>query len=307
MWKHFLSAILLVFLIGILIDCPRSEKLIGVSLPDKAPVTLKPYGKLSFSPIDESSGLVKSRLWPNVFWTHNDAGDGPRIFPVKRDGSIIQPEWAEEYAGIMVSDAVNVDWEDVATDNDGNLIIGAFGNNSNTRRDLAIYLVKEPFPSQTIATRVGLKIPFFYPDQESIPPRNRNFDAEAVFWAKGKIYILTKHRSDNYTKLYRFDAVDPFKPNPLTLIGKFDIKGMVTGADATPDGNRLAVLTYGAVWLFEVSGSSDEYFNGKISWLPIKAKQCEGICFDGNNLIISNEQRDLFELPIDSLIAVKDR
>ncbi len=306
MWKHFLFATLLVFLIGNLIGCHGSEKLIRVTLPERDPITLTPYGRLSFSPINESSGLVKSRLWPNVFWTHNDSGDEPRIFPVERDGSIIKPEWAEEYAGIMVSDAVNIDWEDVATDNDGNLIIGAFGNNGNTRRDLAVYLVKEPFPSQIIATRISLKIPFYYPDQESFPPRNQNFDAEAVFWAKGKLYILTKHRSDNYTKLYRFDTMDPLKPNPLTLIGKFDIKGMVTGADVTPDGNRLAVLTYNAVWLFEVSGSSDEYFNGRISWLPIGAKQCEGICFDGNKLIISNEQRDLFELPIDSLIKVKD-
>jgi len=306
MWKHFLCVISFVILIGNLTACHRSEKLISVSLPDKAPVTLTPYGNLSFSPINESSGLVKSRLWSNVFWTHNDSGDEPRIFPVKRDGSILKPEWAEEYAGIKIGDAVNIDWEDIGTDNDGNLIIGAFGNNANTRRDLAIYLVKEPFPSQTIATRVSLKIPFYYPDQESIPPKNRNFDAEAVFWAKGKIYVLTKHRSDNFTKLYRLDSMDPFEPNPLTLIAIFDIKGQVTGADASPDGNRLAVLTYSAVWLFEVSGSSDEYFNGKITWLPIEAKQCEGICFDGNKLMISNEQRDLFELPIDSLIVIRD-
>ncbi len=306
MWKRFSSVIFLVLLLGNLTNCRRSEKVISVSLPDKAPVTLVPYGNLSFSPIDESSGLVKSRLWHNVFWTHNDAGDEPRIFPVKRDGRIIKPEWAEEYAGVKVPDAVNIDWEDIATDNDGNLIIGAFGNNSNTRRDLGVYLIKEPFPSQAIATRISLKIPFYYPDQESIPPKNKNFDAEAVFWAKGKIYIFTKHRGDDFTKLYRLDSMNPFKPNPLPSIGVFDIKGQVTGADASPDGNRLAVLTYNAVWLFEVSGPSDEYFNGKILWLPIEAKQCEGICFDGNKLIISNEQRDLFELPIDNLIVVKE-
>ncbi|MCK4386211.1 MAG: hypothetical protein KAW52_08115, partial [candidate division Zixibacteria bacterium] len=173
MWKHFLCVISFVILIGNLTACHRSEKLMSVSLPDKAPVTLAPYGNLNFSPINESSGLVKSRLWSNVFWTHNDSGDEPRIFPVKRDGGVIKPEWAEEYAGIKIGDAVNIDWEDIATDNDGNLIIGAFGNNGNTRRDLAVYLVKEPFPSQAIATRIGLKIPFYYPDQESIPPKNR--------------------------------------------------------------------------------------------------------------------------------------
>ena len=48
------------------------------------------------------------------------------------------------------------------------------------------------------------------------------------------------------------------------------------------------------------------YFTGKISWLPIVAKQCEGICFDGETILISNEQRDLFELSTDQLIVVKN-
>ena len=100
--------------------------------------------------------------------------------------------------------------------------------------------------------------------------------------------------------------MDPSVINPLTKLGIFDTRGMVTGADATSDGNKLAVLTFNSVWLFEVEGNSDDYFRGRISWLPIQAKQCEGICFDGNNLVISNEQRDLFELAFSKLIVVKE-
>ncbi|MFB0564179.1 MAG: hypothetical protein ACETWK_00700 [Candidatus Aminicenantaceae bacterium] len=306
MKKHFLALLVIIFLIGNFFIHPQSEKVIRVSLPDKSPVELTPYAKLDFPLITESSGLVKSRLWPDVFWTHNDHGNEARIFPVRRDGSIIKAKWGEDYSGVLVVDGVNIDWEDIATDNDGNLIIGAFGNNSSTRRDLAFYIIREPYPLYTLITRISKKIQFYYPDQDGFPPSKENFDAEACFWSRGKIYILSKHRSDTFTTLYRLDSMDPFDLNPLTILGTFDSKGMVTGADATPDGNRLAVLTFNSVWLFEVSDSSDDYFNGKISWLPIIAKQCEGICFDGNTLIISNEQRDLFELPLDNLIVVKE-
>ena len=94
------------------------------------------------------------------------------------------------------------------------------------------------------------------------------------------------------------------KINPITRIGTFEIDGMVTAADASIDGNKLAVLTYDNVWLFEVE-DDDDFFNGKISWLAIKAKQCEAICFDDEDtLIITNEQMEIFKLPISELIQV---
>ncbi len=70
-----------------------------------------------------------------------------------------------------------------------------------------------------------------------------------------------------------------------------------------PVEEKLVVLTYNNVWLFEAENG--DYFNGKISWLPIKAKQCEAICFDDDDtLIITNEQMELFELSISELIKV---
>ena len=80
---------------------------------------------------------------------------------------------------------------------------------------------------------------------------------------------------------------------------------MVTAADVSEDGKTLVVLTYNNVWLFEVKNESDNYFRGKISWLPIQANQCEGICLVDKTILISNEQKELFELSLDELIVVK--
>jgi hypothetical protein len=64
------------------------------------------------------------------------------------------------------------------------------------------------------------------------------------------------------------------------------------------------VLTYNSIWLFE--SETGDYFHGKISWLPIKAKQCEAVCFDDDEtLIITNEQKELFEVTLDMLIEIK--
>ena len=280
----------------------------SVSLPGKKPVVLKPYGRLGGLACIEPSGLVKSRVWENIYWSHNDSEDEPRIFPVRREGSVVESRRYNLLEGIVIPDAVNVDWEDIATDNAGNLIIGDFGNQGgNDRRDLVLYIINEPSPTQR-KTCVKSRIFFSYPDQKKIPDDILNFDAEALFWTNERLYILTKHRSNTYTKLYRLDSIVPDKVNPLTLLDTFDIRGQVTGADVTPDGKKLAVLTYTAIWLFEVYIESDAYFDGRISWLPIDIGQCEAICFDGDNLIISSNEQggDFYEIPLENLILVKE-
>ncbi len=305
MKQRWLIVFLLILLLGKDTECQRQTNPVGISLPQKSPVVLTPYATIHSDLINESSGLVKSWSQQDVYWTHNDGGDEACIFALKRDGHLIQPSTSQSYLGIRIRNAENVDWEDITADNHGNLIIGDIGNNDNIRTDLAVYWVKEPDPHTAALGIAETKISFYYPDQKGFPPAHKDFDAEAIFWAKEKLYLLTKRRSDNQTALYRFDALMPNTANPLTLMGVFACQGKVTAADATPDGNRLAVLTYNAVWLFEVPDSSDNYFAGKIFWLPIFAKQCEGICFDGDQLLICNEQKELFPLPLDQLILVK--
>jgi len=201
---------------------------------------------------------------------------------------------------------VNVDWESITTDDKGNLYIGDIGNNSSTRRDLCIYVVDEPYPSQTVVTSTKKKIFYYYPYQTKIPSKKNDYDAEAMFWKKGKLYILTKHHSDTYTTLYRLDSMNPLTKNPATLVSEFNIQGQVSGADISPDGMKLAVLVYDAVWIFETDEESDDYFNGRVSWLPIKVEHCEAICLDGNELIIINEKGKLFKLAENDLVVVKE-
>ncbi|MDB2499399.1 hypothetical protein N9X40_00930 [bacterium] len=279
-------------------------------LPSANPIPMKLVGKMNFAPIVESSGIVRSKLWPDWLWTHNDSGDSARIFAVRKSGTIIKPTWAaDNYQGLEIKEAANIDWEDIATDESGNLIIAACGNNSNARRDLAIYVFPEPNATQVIATRTFHRYDFIYPDQLDFPPLDNNYDCEAIFFARGKIYILTKHRADTHTKLYRFDSLDPIGMNVPTMIGEFDVQGRVTGADVSEDGTRLAVLTYRHVWLFKSDRKKDNYFEGSVYWAPLNTlatKNCESLCFwDEDSLLIGNEERELYEIKASDLLELQ--
>ena len=95
----------------------------AAELPSAKPVPMKLVGKLNFKPITESSGIVRSKLWPDWIWTHNDSGDSARIFAVLKSGNIVKPsQLGNNYKGIEIKDAVNIDWEDITTDESGNII-----------------------------------------------------------------------------------------------------------------------------------------------------------------------------------------
>jgi hypothetical protein len=303
--RRVLSGILGVPLVFTLFGAESTMK--RVTLPDVKPVEFKPYAQLEIPANREPSGIVKSRLWPDVYWAHNDSGDGPRIFAMHRDGRMYPSERDGAAHGVRIPDAVNVDWEDIATDDQGRLIIGDFGNSeSNTRRDLCLYFIEEPHPSAGY-TSVSKKVFFRYPDQTEVPSPVRNFDAEALFYAHGHAYILTKHRSDKGTTLYRLDSEEPGRVHVLTRLESFDTRDQVTGADVSADGKRLAVLTYTGIWVFDAR-EKEKWFDGAIRWLPTEDEEAEAITLDGDRLIIAADEGDgdLYDVPISSLRVVRE-
>jgi hypothetical protein len=291
----------------------------SIDLPDVAPVRLKPIGQLEPNANIEPSGMVRSRTWEGVYWTHNDSGDGPRIYAHDRTGRIIHDGTGPRNEGILIPDAVNVDWEDMTIDNLGHLIIGDVGNRDiNTRRDFCLYWIMEPHPATSRATTFR-RVFFTYPDYphfSQLPAAVRNFDCEGIFWANGKVYIITKNRSDTHTSLYRLDAEKPHELNVLTYLDTFAIGGRTTAADATPDGSKLVITTYTAIWLFEVEPGRDNYFDGRISWLPIdtwvagermQSGQNEAACIDGDHILLSSGEGigNLYEVLLSDLIPVR--
>ncbi len=284
----------------------------ALELPKIAPVALTPLASLEGPPgTGEVSGIVPSRQWPGVFWVHNDSGDETRIYPVSRDGKLFKSARGVDKPGVLIGGVINSDWEDIALDASGRVIIGDVGNNSNGRRDLALHYVVEPEPTAGFS---GLLKSVFvrYPEQKTWPAAKDdfNYDCEGIFTKGDTVYFVTKRRSDTLTRLYRLDNPKPGEVNVLTAVADVDVRGRATGSDATPDGKRLVVLTYDALWMFEAkTPGGDDWFAGKVWWMPFKdVKGAEGVCFDGpDNILIAAEEGagKLYAVPVEKLTRVR--
>ena len=259
---------------------------------------LKPDGQISPSLVTECSGLVQSLRYGGIFWALGDGGSGAAIVPVTADGKL-----ARGWAGpVAVTGCKNYDWEDLALDDRGNLIIADVGNNSGRRKQLMLHFTPEPRPGvRSVVPTRSLRV--HYADQKEASP---DYDCEAVFSAGGSIYLLTKHRSDKRTRLYRLDGDSPKRSNPLTLVDSFEIGGMVTAADASPNGKMVAVLTYTALWVFDYDRASGSIFRKAVRKTPIFAWQAEAVAWDGNDsLVVGNEQGQLFRMALADMETVR--
>lgn len=263
-----------------------------------------PHGSF---PGHENSGIVRSRQFADLFWLHNDSGDEPRVYPIRANGEDYQAARAAERMGVLLGGAINIDWEDITVDSAGNLILADVGNNRNDRRDLMFYLIPEPAPSAaraTYLTRYFVR----YPDQPSYPApeSQKNFDCEAVFTIGETIYLLSKNRSDTQSTLYRLDDPKSDQINLLTKLQTLNLGAQVTGADASVDGKRLAILTYKAIWLFEREKLEAPFFTGRVRWAPYELEQAEAICFqDDQTLKITDEASGmLYDVKIEQLYGL---
>ncbi len=304
-WKECLVRFLL-FVAVLLLGAPSSAAP-PQSLPPADPLPLTFVARLPPGAAKESSGIIQSRRRPDLLWTHNDSGDEPRLYPLHRNGSPYRSTARPDVPGVLIENATNVDWEDIATFDDGTLIVSDMGNNKNQRLDLGLYLVDEPDPTADRSTPAQ-RIPVRFPDQTEFPPpkNNLNFDCEALFTVGRTLHMLTKHRSDSRTKLYRLDDPRPEQMNTLTYLADFDAGGMVVAADCDPAGKRLLMLTYQKVWLFERDDLETPFFQGRISARSFFLPQCEAICFSGDDTaLLTDEIADsLFEFKLSELRPV---
>ena len=274
---------------------------------------------VSHPALGEMSGLSASS-YPGVYWVHNDSGDEARIFAIRANAEVVVPRVirhlfpersTDDWPGYAIDNAWQYDWEAMAL-SEGVLYLADVGNNDNARRDLGVYVVSEPNPEYVTKTRALKFVPIRYPDQSHYPADQWHFDCEAVFAAGGRLYFLTKHRQPGQalswepgTKLYRLDGLRTDRENVLKLIDRHDGVTLPTGADLSPDGRHLAVLTYTHLWVFDKPRRGDRWLQGTARVLALdreQVKQNEAIAWENERtLLMTNEQREIFRISVDAL------
>ncbi len=239
----------------------------------------QPTGRYTHTAIRESSGIVASRQFEGVYWTLNDSGNPGVLYATKRNGELIRE--------IKVNGLRNFDWEALGIDEKGQIWIGDIGNNSRMRFDLSVSVLKEPNPYTESEADVIVKYPYKYPD--------KNVDAEGLFIADGIPYIVSKEQQN--AVLYRFPELNADTKQVLERIGELAEAKLVTGAGISEDGKRLVVCTYSSLWVYQnTTGNLTEMIQAQ-PWVLQHNFEGEAICFEGYNLYLTNEARDIYALP----------
>ena len=210
------------------------------------PPVLEPLGRFDARAIPEASGIVKSRRFAGIFWVHNDSGHRPELFAVRRDGRIVRR---------FPLAIPNLDWEDIAIDDQGHLYLGDIGNNTGLLRVRTIYRIDEPDPTSAedkdpdrprAATRTVSYV---------LPASNR-FDAEGLVYDRGTAVLVAKYRDGREAELFAVTMEPPpDRPTEVRPIGRLPgFTEPATGADLSEDGNLLAVCSSAVTRVYQTGG-----------------------------------------------------
>lgn len=187
--------------------------------------------------ITESSGVAPSQLHDDVFYTFNDSGDSPRFFQFNRQGRVLNV--------FNVSNAKNVDWEDMASatlDGKPYLFFGDIGDNAGKRKSIFVYRVQEPTLSNALV-EADQVIELQYPDGSHnaetllVQPKTGDITivTKAALHPAGIYYLTCPHASGRYrlTKLADIDV------NAFMREAK-----LITGGAWSQDGKHVVLRTY---------------------------------------------------------------
>ncbi len=264
---------------------------------------ITPIAHLDSKMIDEMSGIAKSRRYNDTYWVHNDSGDSARIFAIHKNGKLIQPH-VPKYEGIKLEGSSNFDWEDIAIEGD-TIYVSDCGDNLNFRKDLCVYMFKEPNPETTTSVKDVKKIRVAYPDKTDTS--DWHYDCESLGVYKGTLYFITKWRAGRSkfpalgASIYCLKNPSFDKVNVLKKLDTLeDVGGWVTACDISADGKQIAMLTQfpnQAILIYDMTKGNNIFHH------PLKrikfygAKQCEALCWDSpGSFVFGNEQSELFEI-----------
>lgn len=239
--------------------------------------------------VQETSGLI---VINQKLISHNDSGGEPALYEIDTTNGQISRK-------VIVSNATNVDWEDITADQTY-IYIGDFGNNQGSRTNLKIYRVAiSDYLSTSNDSVLADTITFSYSNQTSFSPANMatNFDAEAFVAVGDSLYIFTKNWKNSWTNVYSMYN----QPGNYSIHKKdsLDVKGFITGAAYNSTTQSIMLIGYNILlspFVLEISGFNNGSFtnavlNKKQLSIPSShSRQTEGIChLQNDEYLISAE------------------
>ncbi|MYW02150.1 hypothetical protein [Streptomyces sp. SID3343] len=224
--------------------------------------------------ITESSGLVASEQHPDVYWTHNDSSDAPRVYAIAKDGST--------KATITLSGVDARDWEAITIGKDDAgkpaIFVGDIGDNLHGKwPEVWIYRFEEP-RTLADATVKATKFRVKYDDG----PR----DAEALLTdpRTNKLYIASKELDGGL-----YEQPERLTPGGINTFKRIaPVGSTVTDGAFSPDGSRFVLRAYFSATVYSAPGKEV----GGVA-VPIQ-RQGESVAWarDGKALLFGSEGKN---------------
>ena len=275
---------------------------INVSSQEK----IAPVFKFNQSAIlSENSGMI---FWDDLLWQHNDGGGDAAIYAVDTISNSITRR-------VSIKNGFNIDWEDIAQD-DQYIYIGDFGNNLNGGRPkFTIYKISKADIQQTsgnISITAEI-INFTYDDQPAVPikgPSNAtNFDCEAMIVLDDKIYLFTKQWNGNKTVLYELDNSE--STQIAKLKDSLIVDGLITGADIFKNKRRIVLIGYtksGIRFLYLLHNYRNfDFFKGTKQKIILSGlAQTESVAFINEGYISLGSEALMGSKPLLEMLSIKN-
>lgn len=248
--------------------------------------------------VTESSGLAFSHRRPDRIWTHNDSGDGPRIFAFDLDGNLTGKYQLEGEEA--------VDWEDMASfvvDGQPRLLVADVGDNQRRREHVTVHLFDEPDPDRSGVLSHQRTVSFRYPEGP------QDCEAVAVDVRRRQILLVTKEflplarvyalplgpRSEPQESGVAENSAQNSKVVEATYLFRLPMP-LVTAMDISADSRSLLLCGYFDLFIYRTAEETRNWQSmletePSHQVLP-RLPQIEGACFDPQRRVwVSSEGR----------------
>jgi hypothetical protein len=287
---------MVIFAYGFNVQCKSSPDVKVQEDPQTELTAIKPRSLVTLDEkVLETSGLL---FFDNSFWTINDSGNENILYRIDSKSGTVVTE-------IVISNAENIDWEELTQD-ENYIYIADIGDNSSVRDEKQIYRVEKSKASKIVnqGTLESEVLRFSYP---AVDGKNKNYDAEALISFNGSLHLFTK---DLFVTHHFIISASPGM-STAKFIETYKSNGQVTGAAINYTNNTLVMVGYlgfgqRLLWEFKeftgnsLSKSGNRHFSlGAVN----ETGQLEAVCFNGNGQVfLTNEnygglKQQLWDVP----------
>lgn len=241
---------------------------------------VREIGRIANPRLTESSGVVASRQFPGIFWSHTDGGSPKKqsLYAMERDGTSVSE--------VFISDIFITDWEDIAIDDQKHLFIGDLGNNDARRTELWVHQIDEPDPKGPVR---DASHPVLAPAFSRCAVRLREF------------VRLAGSRLRGLESLQGFPRADL----SVSADGHEGTRDAGAGRDhedriprdrrgVSSDGKLLGLVAKSGAFMYRIDGDVSRADKGKPFQVKFRHEQIEACTFVPEGLIATAESRQIY-------------